>query len=60
MVEALVKAGARSQAIHAADRDHAGINRCIGQTGDPHTKVIMEFVSDPSKAGKLACGGSRP
>ena len=53
LVEALVKAGTPSQAIHAADKDHAGINRCIGQPDDPYTRVIMEFLADPSKAGKL-------
>lgn len=53
MVEALVKAGTPAQAIHAADKDHAGINQCIGQPDDPYTKVVTEFLSDPSRAGKL-------
>jgi len=47
LVEALREAGTPSRAIHAADRNHAGINRCIGEEDDPYTAAIMEFLADP-------------
>ena len=58
LVEAMVKAGTPAQAIHAVDKDHAGINHCIGEPGDPYTKVIMEFLASPTLAGKLKLGPS--
>lgn len=54
LVEALRKAGAPAQAVHAVDKDHAGINRCVGQPSDPYTAVIMEFLANPHRAGTLA------
>lgn len=53
MVAALLEAGTPAQAIHAADRDHAGINHGIGQPGDPYTELIMAFLANPSAAGTL-------
>lgn len=54
MVQALNNAQVPAQTIHAADKDHSGINACIGQTGDPYTKLIMAFLKAPHNAGKLA------
>lgn len=53
LVNALRQAVTPAQSIHAADRDHASMNRCIGQQGDPYTSVIMEFLAHPGRAGKL-------
>lgn len=58
LVEALRKAGTPAQAVHAADKDHAGINRCVGQPGDPYTEVIMQFLANPHRAGTLALGSA--
>ncbi len=52
-VEALRKAGIPAKAVYAPDKDHGGINACIGQPGDRYTKLVMEFLKDPSKAGDL-------
>lgn len=60
LVQALRKAGTPAQAVHAPDRDHAGINRCIGQRGDPYTAVIMEFLAEPQRAGTLAARPAAP
>ena len=46
MAAALRDAGTPARAIHAADKDHAGINRCIGEPGDPYTKIIMAFLGN--------------
>jgi arylformamidase len=46
-VEKLVAAGSPALAVHAADRDHAGINRCIGEVGDPYTARVMAFLARP-------------
>jgi len=53
LVAALKDAGVPARAIHAADKDHAGINRCIGQPDDPYTKVIMAFLAKPDRVDKL-------
>jgi arylformamidase len=53
MVAALRMAGVPATAIHAADKNHAGINACIGQKGDPYTALIMQFLADPTSASKL-------
>lgn len=52
MVEALRKAGTPARAIHAHDRDHAGINRCIGLPGDPYTAEIRRFLADPAASNR--------
>lgn len=54
MVAALRKAGIPAQAVHAPDKDHAGINWCIGRQGDPYTKTLMAFLAAPLEAGKAA------
>jgi len=54
LVTALREVDTPARAIHAADRDHAGIKEYIGQPGDPYTKLIMEFLADPAKAGTLS------
>jgi len=43
----LNKAGIPALAVHAIDRDHAGMNACIGTAGDVYTKQVMKFLSDP-------------
>jgi uncharacterized protein with von Willebrand factor type A (vWA) domain len=50
LAEELRGAGTPAVAVHAADKDHASINRCIGEPGDPYTKLVMEFIEDPSRA----------
>jgi acetyl esterase/lipase len=57
MVDALRKAGTPAQLIHAPDKNHAGINWCIGQPGDPYTAVVMRFLERPQDANTLAPGG---
>ncbi|MEM8885140.1 MAG: alpha/beta fold hydrolase [Planctomycetota bacterium] len=59
LVEALRAAGTPATAIHAADKDHAGINHCIGQAGDPYTAIVMRFLADPKRANDLAASGAR-
>jgi len=49
MVAALRRAGAPAEAIHAKDKDHAGINACIGQEGDPYTARILRFLANPRR-----------
>jgi len=53
LTEALREAGTPAQTIHAADKDHAGINTCIGQPGDPYTRLIMAFLENPQDANEL-------
>ncbi len=48
-VRALNAAGVPARVVHAADKNHAEINRCIGQRGDPYTKIIMRFLNAPHK-----------
>jgi acetyl esterase/lipase len=56
MVDALRKAGVPARAIHAPDKNHAGINWCIGQPGDPYTALVMRFLERPQDANTLALG----
>ena len=49
LVEALGQAEVPARTVHAADKDHRGINSCIGEPGDPYTKLIMEFVESPKE-----------
>jgi len=53
MVAALRLAGIPATAIHAADKNHAGINTCIGQKSDPYTALIMRFLAAPASASTL-------
>lgn len=53
LVAALRQAGTAAQSIHAADKDHRGINVCIGQPGDRYTKLIMAFLENPRRANEL-------
>ncbi len=46
--DALNKAGAPALAVHAHDRNHRGMNTCIGRIGDPYTAQIMEFLQNPA------------
>lgn len=55
--EALREAGVPARVVHAADRDHAGINRLIGEGSDPYTAEIMAFLADPR--GTAATGDER-
>jgi acetyl esterase/lipase len=59
MVAALRLAGVPATAIHAADKNHAGINVCIGQKGDPYTALIMRFLADPASASALKLAKAR-
>jgi acetyl esterase/lipase len=54
MVDALREAGVPAQTIPARDKDHAGINWCIGQPGDPYTALLMRFLRSPQDANTLA------
>ena len=49
MVEALRAEKVPALAVHAKDRDHAGMNRCIGMEGDPYTRLVMRFLAEPGK-----------
>jgi arylformamidase len=53
LVTALRSAGVPALTIHAADKDHAGINRCIGEAGDPYTALIMRFLRAPRRVEEL-------
>ena len=59
MVAALRLAGVPATAIHAADKNHAGINACIGQKGDPYTALIMQFLANPASASALKLAKAR-
>lgn len=45
--------GVPAAAIYAADKNHAGINECIGREGDPYTALIMRFLAAPARAYEL-------
>jgi acetyl esterase/lipase len=47
MARSLQAAGVPAQVVAAPDKDHAGINACIGRPGDPYTARIMAFLADP-------------
>lgn len=53
MVAALRLADVPATAIHAADKNHSGINACIGQAGDPYTDLIMQFLQEPENGTTL-------
>ena len=53
LTDALCESGTPAQAIHAIDKDHAGINTCIGQPDDRYTHLIMQFLDSPRDAGSL-------
>ena len=60
-VRALTAAGVPAHVVRAADKSHSEINRCIGQRGDPYTKIIMRFLNEPHKvAGMAHAQSSRP
>jgi acetyl esterase/lipase len=44
LVAAWSNAGATSELYHAPDKDHAGINRRLGQPRDPDTRAIEMFL----------------
>jgi acetyl esterase/lipase len=44
LAEALEKAGVAAKIVHAPDRDHGGMNACIGRPGDPYTEAVMVFL----------------
>lgn len=46
LAEALIAAGTPARAVHAADRNHSGLNRCIGEPGDPYTALVMDFLAE--------------
>ncbi len=46
LAEALVAAGTPARAVHAADRNHSGLNRGIGEPGDPYTALVMDFLAE--------------
>jgi arylformamidase len=39
--------GAPARVVHAAELDHAGINRAIGDPQSPYTKDVLAFFADP-------------
>ncbi|MFW5697629.1 MAG: alpha/beta hydrolase [Fimbriimonadaceae bacterium] len=53
LAEKLREAGTTAAAIHAKDKDHAGINRCIGEPGDLYTDLVMEFLASTENATAL-------
>ncbi len=54
MVKALRDQGTPAKAINAPDKNHRGINVCIGTPNDPYTKIIMQFLEDPARANLLS------
>ncbi len=48
----LRESGVPAETLHAPDKDHGGINACIGTPGDPYTKAILRFLDSPERAGK--------
>jgi acetyl esterase/lipase len=53
LADTLVKAGVPARAFLAADKDHGGIMACIGQPGDPYTRLVMEFLKNPAGVAQL-------
>lgn len=60
MVAALRLADVPATAIHAADKNHSGINACVGQAGDPYTDLIMQFLQEPEEASLLRLYSQAP
>ena len=60
MVAALRLANVPATAIHAADKNHAGINACIGQKGDPYTALIMQFLQEPAEVNQVQLYSTAP
>ena len=59
-VAALRQAKVPAAAIYAADKNHGGINACIGQQGDPYTALIRRFLADPHAANALKLASLEP
>ncbi|MAW62231.1 MAG: hypothetical protein CMJ94_15550 [Planctomycetes bacterium] len=59
-VAALRQAKVPAAAIYAADKNHGGINACIGQEGDPYTALIRRFLADPHAANTLKLASMAP
>ena len=59
-VAALRQAKVPAAAIYAADKNHGGINACIGQEGDPYTALIRRFLADPHAANTLKLASLEP
>lgn len=47
-------------AIYASDKNHSGINECIGKKGDPYTALIMRFLAEPRAANSLELASLEP
>ncbi|MGE0712932.1 MAG: alpha/beta hydrolase fold domain-containing protein [Planctomycetota bacterium] len=52
-VEALRAAQVPAAAVLAPDRDHGGLNRCIGEPDDPYTALVLRFLERPTEANGL-------
>ena len=59
-VQQLRTSGTPAFAVHASDKDHGGINWCIGQVGDPYTSLVMRFLEQPQDADKLSLKPPKP
>ena len=58
LVSALRGVEVPAAAFNAPDRDHAGINACIGVADDPYTALVMEFLANPSGVEALRLGAA--
>jgi len=54
----LTAIGTPARTVHAADRDHAGMNTCIGVIGDPYTAQVLAFLKAPREAEASDKAGS--
>ncbi len=45
LADALREAGVATRVVSAPDRDHGGMNACIGQPDDPYTAIVMGFLA---------------